>query len=77
MFVRHGLLLTGMGIACGLGAALALMRVMASLLFKVTAADPVTYGAACLGLIATAGLASYLPARRTASVDPVGALRAE
>ena len=77
MFVRHGLLLTGAGIACGLGAAFVLMRVMASLLFKVTAADPVTYGGACLGLIATTALASYLPARRTASVDPVGALRAE
>jgi predicted permease len=77
MFIRHGLLLTGAGIGCGLVAAFVLMRVMASLLFKVTAADPFTYGAACLGLVATAWLASYLPARRTASVDPVGALRAE
>lgn len=77
MFIRHGLWLTGVGIACGLGGAFALMRVMSSLLFKVTAADPVTYSVACVGLIATAVLASYLPARRTAAVDPVGALRAE
>jgi len=77
MFIRHGALLTGVGVAFGLGAAFALMRLMSSLLFRVTPVDPVTYGAACLGLIATAILASYLPARRTASVDPVEALRAE
>jgi predicted permease len=77
MFVRHGLLLTGVGVACGLGAAFALMRLMSSLLFKVTPVDPVTYGAACLGLIATALLASYLPSRRAAAVNPVEALRAE
>ena len=77
MFIRHGVLLTVLGVACGLGSAFALMRLMSSLLFKVTAVDPVTYGAACLGLIATAVLASYLPARRTAAVDPVEALRAE
>jgi len=53
------------------------MRLMSSLLFKVTPVDPVTYGAACLGLIATAALASYLPSRRVAAVDPVEALRAE
>ena len=77
MFVHHGLLLAGVGVAFGLGAAFALMRLMSSLLFKVTPVDPVTYSAACLGLVATAALASYLPARRTASVDPVEALRAE
>jgi ABC-type lipoprotein release transport system permease subunit len=57
--------------------AIALMRLMSSLLFKVTPVDPLTYGAACLGLIATAVLASYLPSRRVAAVDPVEALRAE
>jgi len=77
MFVGHGLLLTGVGVVCGLAAAFGLMRLMASLLFKVSAADPITYAAASLGLIATAVLASYLPSRRAAAVDPVEALRAE
>ena len=77
MFVRHGLLLTGVGVACGLIVAIALMRLMSSLLFKVTPVDPVTYGAVCIGLLATAALASYLPSRRVAAVDPVEALRAE
>jgi putative ABC transport system permease protein len=77
MFVRHGLLLAGVGVVCGLGAAFAVMRLMTSLLFKVSAVDPITYGAASVGLIATALLASYLPSRRVAVVNPVEALRAE
>ena len=77
MFVRHGLWMTGVGLACGLGASFLLMRLMTSLLFDVNPADPVTYGAAALGLAATAMLASYLPSRRVAAVDPVEALRAE
>jgi predicted permease len=77
MFVSHGLLLTGVGVACGLGAAFGLMRLMSSFLFKVSAVDPITYAGAALGLIATATLASYLPSRRAAAVDPVEALRAE
>jgi predicted permease len=77
MFVRHGLLLTGVGVACGLVAAVLLMRLMSSLLFNVNPVDPVTYGTVSLGLAATAWLASYLPSRRAATVDPVEALRAE
>ena len=77
MFVRHGLLLTAAGVACGLGAAIALTRLMSSLLFEVSAVDPVTYGAVAIGLVAAATLASYLPSRRAAAVDPVEALRAE
>jgi len=77
MFVRHGLLLTGVGVACGLAAATVLMRLMSSLLFGVKAVDPVTYGAVSLGMAVTAALASYLPSRRAATVDPVEALRAE
>ena len=45
MFVRHGLLLTGIGVACGLSAASALTRLMSALLFEVSPLDPVTYGA--------------------------------
>jgi predicted permease len=77
MFVRHGLLLTGIGVGCGLVAAVLLMRLMSSLLFNVNPVDPVTYSAVSLGLAATAWLASYVPSRRAATVDPVDALRAE
>ena len=77
MFVRQGLMLTGIGVACGLLAAFASMRLMSSLLFKVSAVDPITYGAMTLGVVAVAYLACYLPSRRAATVDPVEALRAE
>ncbi|MGC2890090.1 MAG: ABC transporter permease [Candidatus Acidiferrum sp.] len=77
MFVRHGLILTGIGAAFGLIAAVIVMRLMSSLLFHVNPVDPVTYVAVTLGLIATAFIASYLPSRRAATVDPVEALRAE
>jgi predicted permease len=77
MFVRHGLSLTGVGVAFGLIASILLMRLMSSLLFKVSPVDPVTYGAVSVGLVATAWLASYLPSRRAAAVDPVESLRAE
>jgi predicted permease len=77
MFVRQGLMLTGIGVACGLVAAFASMRLMSSLLFKVSVVDPITYGAMTLGVVVVAYLACYLPSRRAATVDPVEALRAE
>jgi ABC-type antimicrobial peptide transport system permease subunit len=77
MFVRHGLLLTGIGVACGLAVAIIVMRLMTALLFRVSPMDPFTYVAVSLGLVGTAFLASYLPSRRSANVDPVEALRAE
>jgi ABC-type antimicrobial peptide transport system permease subunit len=77
MFVRQGLLLTGIGVACGLGAAFGLMRLLSALLFEVSPVDPVTYCAVSAGLVATAAMASYLPSRRASAVDPVNALRAE
>jgi predicted permease len=77
MFVRHGLSLTAIGVAIGLATAIIVMRLMSSLLFKVSFVDPLAYIAASLGLVATAFLASYLPSRRAATVDPVEALRAE
>jgi ABC-type lipoprotein release transport system permease subunit len=64
-------------VACGLVAAVALMRLMASLLFGVSPNDPPTYLAVSLGLTAAAMLASYLPALRATQVDPVETLRAE
>jgi predicted permease len=77
VFVRSALVLTGVGTAVGLGAAAALMRLMRALLFGISPLDPVTFIAVPVVLVAAAALASYLPARRTAAVDPVEALRAE
>ena len=77
MFVRHGLVLSGIGVAYGLTAAFALTRVMKSLLFNVSSADPLTYLVVSVGLIVAAVVASYLPARRAAKVDPMVALRYE
>ena len=77
LFVGNGLALAAIGVVCGLAASVALMRVMASLLFEVSPVDPVTYGAVSMGLIAAAAAASYIPALRAATVDPVVALRAE
>jgi ABC-type antimicrobial peptide transport system permease subunit len=77
MFLRHGLILSGIGAACGLTAAFALTRLMKTLLFDVSPADPVTYVAASAGLVAAAMLASYLPARGASAVDPAVALRGE
>jgi predicted permease len=77
MFVRQGLLLTGGGVACGLIVALAATRLLRSLLFRVSPMDPGTYICACFALCAAAALASYFPSRRTATVNPVEALRAE
>ena len=77
MFVRHGLLLAGIGAVLGLAAAAGLTRLMSSLLFGVKALDPLTYAVASVSLIAAAALASYLPARRATRVDPLEALRTE
>jgi ABC-type antimicrobial peptide transport system permease subunit len=77
MFVRYGLGLAGIGAAVGLVAAAGLTRLMSSLLFGVTALDPITYAAVGVLLIVAAVLASYFPARRAIVVDPVQALRAD
>jgi len=77
MFVRYGLLLSGIGAACGLLAAVALTRFMKSVLYNVNPLDPATYAAVAAGLILIAALASYLPARRATRVDPAQTLRAE
>jgi predicted permease len=67
--------LAGLGI--GIVAALALTRLMAALLFGVAATDPVTYLVVIAFLVGVAGVASWLPARRAARLDPVTALRVE
>jgi ABC-type antimicrobial peptide transport system permease subunit len=77
MFVGQGLRLALIGVACGLVAAFGLTRLMKSLLFEVKPADPVTFITVALGLVLAAALASYLPALRATTVDPMEALRAE
>ena len=77
MFVQHGLILAGIGVICGIVAAIPLMSLMTSLLFNVKPVDPVTYVAVSVGLVLTAFLASYLPSRKASTVNPVEALRAE
>ena len=77
MFVRQGLVLAGSGIVCGLLLAFVATQFLKSLLFQVNPADPLTYLLACIALCGAATLASYLPSRRTAAVNPVDALRGE
>jgi ABC-type antimicrobial peptide transport system permease subunit len=77
MFLRHGLVLTAVGVALGIAASIGLTRWMASLLFEVRPIDPVTYSAVAVVLLAAALSASYLPARRATAVEPVEALRAD
>ena len=76
-FVGNALVLTAIGAAIGLAAAALLTQAMRSLLFGITPLDPVSYLSVPCILAAAALLASYLPARRAASVDPVQTLRSE
>jgi predicted permease len=75
LFLRHGLVLTAVGLVIGIAGAAALTRLMSTLLFGVSALDWVTYLASAAGLGATALIASYLPAVRAARTDPAIALR--
>jgi putative ABC transport system permease protein len=77
LFLGQGLLLTGSGIAIGIGISLALTRVMHALLFGVSPTDPATYAAVSAGLAGAALIATWFPASRASRVDPVTALRAE
>jgi predicted permease len=76
-FVREGLSLTLIGAVVGVAISLALSKVLSSLLFGLTATDGLTFMAATVGLVAIAGLASFVPARRAAKVDPLIALRSD
>ncbi len=75
LVVRQGLTPVVAGICLGLAGAAALTSVMRSLLFEVSAQDPLTFAGVALTLLLVAALACYIPARRAMSVDPVGALR--
>jgi putative ABC transport system permease protein len=71
------MLLAVIGVILGLAGAFAVTRVMSTLLFEVTAKDPVTFAAVAALLIAVAFIACFVPARRATKVDPLVALRYE
>jgi predicted permease len=77
LVVRQGLTVAVLGVGAGLVAAFVLTRFMRTLLFGIDAADPLTFVAMPLLLTAIALLASYLPARRAARIDPMISLRSE
>jgi ABC-type antimicrobial peptide transport system permease subunit len=77
MILGHGLQLASIGLAIGVAGALSLKGLVKSLLFGVAPADPVTFAVVGIVLGGAALLASYVPARRAASIDPIDALRME
>jgi ABC-type antimicrobial peptide transport system permease subunit len=77
MVVKSGLRMAAIGIATGLAGALFITRILKAFLYGIEPTDGVTFGLVCALLGVAAFLASYLPARRAASVDPMVALRRE
>lgn len=77
LVLGQGLTVALMGIAIGLAGAAASARLIRSLLFEVSARDPVTYVAAALILTVVSLVATYVPARRAAAIDPSAALRTQ
>ena len=75
LVIRQGLLLVVVGVALGLLGALALTRVLSSLLYEVSATDPMTFAGIALLLVIVSCIACYIPARRAARVDPLIAIR--
>jgi predicted permease len=77
LVVRQGMILVAVGIALGLAGAMAVTWVLSSVLYGISAVDPVTFGATSLFLAAVAFMANWLPAHRAAKTDPMTALRYE
>jgi ABC-type antimicrobial peptide transport system permease subunit len=77
LIVGQGLVLTAFGLVIGLAGALALTRLMSSMLYETSATDPLTFAGIPIALALVSFFASYLPARRAMKVDPIVALRYE
>jgi putative ABC transport system permease protein len=77
LVLADGLKVALAGVSLGLVAAVAASRSIEALLFGISATDAATYAAVAAALLGTAALASYIPARRAARVDPIAALRSE
>lgn len=77
LVIGQGMVLSGAGVAIGIAGSIGLTRFVRSMLFGVSPTDPVTFGVVALILIGVAAIASYIPARRAAGVDPMIAVRQE
>jgi ABC-type antimicrobial peptide transport system permease subunit len=77
MILREGLGLVAVGMSAGLVAALAASRILRGLLYGIASTDVTSFALACVGLLAVATLATYVPARRATAIDPLVALRQE
>lgn len=77
MISRQGLVLAGVGVAIGLASAIGVTRLLRGMLYDVSPTDPLTLAATCAALLVVALIASWLPARRAAGVDPAVALRSD
>jgi putative ABC transport system permease protein len=77
LVLRQGMTLTLIGLVIGLGLAFALSRVLSTLLYEISPADPATFAATGILLTAVAFLACYVPARKATRIDPMVALRYE
>jgi ABC-type antimicrobial peptide transport system permease subunit len=77
LVMREGIIVAVIGLASGVGLALASSRVLATMLYAVEPRDLTVFAGVAVSLFATALVASYLPARRATRVDPIAALRAD
>ena len=77
LVLRQGMTLVAMGVAFGLAASIGLTRLMSTLLYGVSATDPITFLILSSALLSVAFIACWLPARRASAVDPIVALRSE
>jgi putative ABC transport system permease protein len=77
LILRQGMTLVAIGVVAGLAASIGLTRLMATLLYGVSATDPITFLALSITLLSVAFVACWLPARRAGAVDPIVALHAE